>query len=103
MVRSKRSSVWGIGILLGVLTACETARNPGGIQRDLTPPIITLSTTADTQDIAGGLRFNVNAADNLALRQIRLIYSGGDIGLEDTLFTGQNTNVTIGKQRTYPS
>ena len=103
MVRSKRSSaVWGIGVLLGVLAACETARNPGGIQRDLTPPLITLSTTADTQDIAGGLRFTVNAVDNLALRQIRLIYSGGDIGLEDTLFVGQNTNVTISKQRTYP-
>ena len=104
MVRSKRSSaVWGIGVLLGVLAACETARNPGGIQRDLTPPLITLSTTADTQAIAGGLRFTVNAADNLALRQIRLIYSGGDIGLEDTLFVGQNTNVTISKQRTYPA
>lgn len=104
MLRSQRlTAVWGFGVLLGALTACETARNPGGIQRDLTPPIITLSSTTDTQDIAGGLRFTVNAADNLALRSIRLTYSGGDIGLEDTLFTGQNTNVTIGKTKTYPS
>lgn len=103
MLRSRAgSAVLGV-VFLGVLAACETARNPGGIQRDLTPPLITLSSTQDTQDIAGGLRFTVNATDNLALRQIRLTYSGGDIGLDDTLFTGQNTNVTIGKTRTYPS
>ena len=106
MVRSQRSAVgvWGISVLLSALAACETARNPGGIQRDLTPPSITLTSTAgDTQDIAGGLRFRVNAADNLALRQIRLVYTGGDIGVEDTLFTGTNANVTIQKNRTYPS
>lgn len=98
----RRNSAVAVAILFGILAACETARNPGGIQRDLTPPSITLSATADTQDIAGGLRFNVNAADNLALRSIRLTYSGGDIGIEDTLFTGQNVNVNIGKTRTYP-
>ena len=106
MVRSQRSAVavWGISVLLGALAACETARNPGGIQRDLTPPNITLTNAAgDTQDIAGGLRFTVNAADNLALRQIRLVYSGGDIGVQDTLFTGTNANVTIQKTKTYPA
>src|SRR5262245_33648143 len=104
MVRSTRSAVWGFFVLLGALASCETARNPGGIQRDLTPPNITLTNSAgDTQDIAGGLRFTVNAADNLALRQIRLVYSGGDIGVEDTLFTGTNANVTITKNRSYPS
>ena len=105
MIRSQRSAVavWGISVLLGALAACETARNPGGIQRDLTPPNITLTNAAgDTQDIAGGLRFTVNAADNLALRQIRLVYTGGDIGVEDTLFTGTNANVAIQKNRTYP-
>lgn len=103
-MRHRNSAFWGIAVLLGVLTACETARNPGGIQRDLTTPTITLTTTAgDTQDIAGGLRFRINAADNLALLRIRLTYSGGDIGLEDTVFTGQNQTVTIGKTRTYPA
>jgi hypothetical protein len=103
MVRSTRA-VWGIGILLGVLAACETARNPGGIQRDLTSPTISLTTTAgDTQDIAGGLRFRVDAADNLALRQIRLVYTGGDIGIQDTFFTGTNPTITLNKTKTYPN
>jgi hypothetical protein len=98
-----RRGVWGFVVLAGVVAACETARNPGGIQRDLTPPFIQLSNTAgDTQDIAGGLRFNVNATDNLALRQIRLILSGGDIATIDTQFTGQVQNIQLAKQRTYP-
>ncbi len=59
--------------------ACETARNPGGVQRDLTPPTISLSNTVgDTQDIATGLQFTVDAVDNLALKTIRLTFTGGD-------------------------
>jgi hypothetical protein len=72
------------------MAACETTRNPGGIQRDVTEPAIVLTnTTGDTQDISGGLRFNVSAADNLALKSIRLTFSGGLIGTLDTVFTGQ--------------
>ena len=72
------------------MAACETTRNPGGIQRDVTEPAIVLvNTTGDTQDIAGGLRFNVSAVDNLALKSIRLTFSGGLIGTLDTIFTGQ--------------
>jgi hypothetical protein len=98
-----RRAVFGIGVLIAMI-ACETARNPGGIQRDLTSPVITLSNSAgDTQDIAGGLRFNVNAADNLALKSIRLIFSGGDIGLQDTIFTGQVQTYQANKNRTYPA
>jgi hypothetical protein len=99
-----RRAVLGFGVLLGAMAACETARNPGGIQRDLTSPVITLSNTAgDTQDIAGGLRFTVNATDNLALKSIRLILSGGDIAIIDTVFVGQVQNIQVSKQRTYPA
>ena len=84
--------------------ACETARNPGGVQRDLTPPTITLSNTVgDTQDIATGLQFTVNATDNLALKTIRLTFSGGFIaGPSDTSFTGQVQTITYNKTVTFP-
>ena len=35
-------ALWGSGVLLAAVWACETARNPAGIQRDLTPPTISL-------------------------------------------------------------
>ena len=97
--------LWGIGALASALWACETTRNPGGIQRDITAPVITLSNTAgDTQDIAAGLRFTINAADNLALKTIRLTFSGGFIsGPTDTNFTGQVKTVTIGKSIQFPA
>src|SRR5213592_1359106 len=47
--------------LAAVVGACETARNPGGIQRDVNPPSIVLSAAADTQAIASGLSFSVTA------------------------------------------
>jgi len=90
--------LWGLVVSVIALSACETTRNPGGIQRDNVEPQITLSNTAgDTQDIGGGLRFNVSAVDNLALKSIRLIFSGGLIGLLDTVFTGQVKTYAVGR------
>jgi hypothetical protein len=84
--------------------ACETARNPGGVQRDLTPPTITLSNTVgDTQDIGAGLQFTVNATDNLSLKTIRLTFTGGFVaGPSDTNFTGQVQSITFNKLVTFP-
>jgi hypothetical protein len=74
--------------------ACESARNPGGFQRDLVPPTISLTDAKtppaiDTQPIAGGLNFTVGATDNLALNDIRLIFSGGYVDTIDTVFFNQ--------------
>ncbi|PYP40968.1 MAG: hypothetical protein DMD48_01695 [Gemmatimonadetes bacterium] len=82
--------------------ACETARNIGGIQRDVTSPAIALSNPAgDTQAIAGGLRFNVSAVDNLALKSVNLTFSGGLIGSLDTTFVGQVKTYAVGRQITF--
>src|SRR2546430_9278960 len=84
---TRGTAVWGIVALVLVVWACETTRNPGGIQRDVISPVITLSNTAgDTQAISGGLRFTVSAADNLSLKNIDLTFSGGLIGSLDTTF-----------------
>jgi hypothetical protein len=97
-VITRGTALWGISALaLGIL-ACETTRNPGGIQRDVQEPAILLTNTAgDTQDIAGGLRFNIQAVDNLALKSITLTFSGGLIGTADTNFTGQVKTYSVGR------
>src|SRR5205823_1385633 len=74
---------------------------------DLVPPIITLTSPGtsvpDTQAIAGGLHFTVDASDNLGLKDIQLTYSGGYLAQTDTLFNTTVTSVTIGKTITFPA
>src|SRR5438309_530465 len=97
-------ALWGSGVLLAAVWACETARNPSGIQRDLTPPTISLTQTPpDTQDIAAGLTFAVSATDNLGLKDIRLTYTGGYLALTDTVFTSTVTASAIPVHITFPS
>src|SRR2546426_868338 len=97
-------ALWGTGVLLTAVWACETARNPSGIQRDLTPPTISLTKTPpDTQDISAGLTFAVSATDNLGLKDIRLTYTGGYIALTDTVFTSTVTASAIPGHITFPS
>src|SRR2546422_4014851 len=97
-------ALWGSGVLLAAVWACETARNPAGIQRDLTPPTISLTKAPpDTQDIAAGLTFSVSATDNLGLKDIRLTYTGGYLALTDTIFTSTVTASAIPVHITFPS
>src|SRR5207253_4361082 len=99
-------ALWGTGVLLTTVWACETARNPGGIQRDLTPPTISLKaagTAPYSQDIAQGLTFSVSATDNLGLKDIRLTYTGGYLALTDTVFFSTVTASSIPVHITFPS
>src|SRR3989454_1377815 len=97
-------ALWGSGVLLAAVWACETARNPAGIQRDLTPPTISLTKAPpDTQDISAGLTFSVSATDNLGLKDIRLTYTGGYLALTDTVFFSTVTASSIPVHITFPS
>src|SRR5436309_11863919 len=100
-VRPSRSW-WGICALAG-LWACETARNPTGRQSDLIPPTITLTTSADTQQIGSGMQFTVTASDNLSLKDIQLTYSGGYIAQTDTVFTQATTSFNQATNITFPA
>ncbi len=98
----RSSAVLFIGSLALAIYACETSRRIGGVQPDTQSPTITLSNSAgDTQDIAGGLRFNVQANDNLGLKTIDLTFSGGLIGQLDTLFTTEVKNYNVGHTLTF--
>jgi hypothetical protein len=92
--------LWGIGVLASAVGACENTRTPGGVQRDVVSPVIQLTTSQDTQDIANGLNFSVTAADNLGLKSIRLTYTGGYIGQTDTVFTSTVTSLTLARKIT---
>jgi hypothetical protein len=98
-----RAFVW-VGTALALAGwACESARNPGGFIRDLVPPQLVLSTTQDTQAIANGMSFTASATDNLALNDIRLIYSGGLIDTTDTIFYNQTLKqVNLAVHLTFP-
>src|SRR2546430_736903 len=93
---------WGIVALAG-LWACETARNPSGSTFDLIPPVIKLTTSADTQPISSGLQFTVTASDNLSLKDIQLTYSGGYIAQTDTVFTQTTTTFNQAASITFPA
>jgi hypothetical protein len=100
-VRGGRSW-WGI-VALASVWACETARNPNGTQRDLIPPVIQLTSSADTQQIASGLQFTVAASDNLSLKDIQLTYSGGYIAQTDTVFNQATTSYNQARTITFPA
>ena len=93
---------WGMVALAG-LWACETARNPGGVQRDLIPPVITLTANADTEPIASGLQFTVDASDNLGLKDVQLTYTGGYLAQTDTVFNTAVTTFNVGESITFPA
>jgi hypothetical protein len=102
MRQARRGTVlWGIAVSTIALWGCETTRNPGGIQRDLTPPAIQLGTAADTQEIADGLKFNVSALDNLGLKSVNLTLSGGTSGTLDTTFTATVKTYSVARTITF--
>ncbi len=96
--------VWGAVVSALALWGCETSRNIGGVQRDnISPTILLTNTAGDTQDIAGGLHFNVSAVDNLALKTISFIFSDPTIGRLDTIFTGTVKTYAAAPTITFPA
>src|SRR5439155_1148118 len=88
--------------LAGAVGACETARNPGGVQVDRISPTIALS-AADTQQIANGLQFSVAASDNLGLKEILVTFSDPTIAQTDTIFNTTVTSFNKSTKITFPA
>src|SRR5207244_185095 len=88
--------------LAGAVGACETARNPGGVLVDRISPTIALS-AADTQQIANGLQFSVDASDNLGLKEILVTFSDPTIGQTDTIFNTTVTSFNRSTKITFPA
>ena len=78
--------------------ACETGAQPGRCAAGPHPAhASSLTTVAATRRTSrAGCTFTVNASDNLALRTVRLTYTGGYVaGPIDTTFTGQVPTVEL--------
>ena len=100
----RSNAILCIGALALAVYACETTRRIGGVEPDSQSPTVTITNTAgDTQDIAGGLRFSVQATDNLGLKTVDLIFSGGLNGVLDTLFRSAVTNYNVSHTLTFPA
>src|SRR5438874_7327006 len=96
------TAILSIGSLALAVYACETTRRINGVQPDTQSPVITLTNSAGaTQNISGGLRFTVQATDNLGLKTIDLRFSGGLNGVLDTIFQTAVTNYAV--SHTLPS
>ncbi len=95
MLHGRAVAITWVGVVLALAGwACESSRSPGGFLPDLIPPTISLTSgktppAIDTQKIASGMHFTASATDNLALNDIRLIFSGGLIDTTDTIFFNQ--------------
>src|SRR3989441_2629462 len=101
----RRRGVRGWCVLVavaGAVGACETVRNPGGVKLDAIPPSIALS-ASDTQQIASGLQFTVDASDNLGLKEILLTYSDPTIARTDTIFNTTVTSFNKSVKITFPA
>jgi hypothetical protein len=97
----RSNAILSIGALALAVYACETARRING-NPDTQSPTVTLTNTAgDTQDIAGGLRFSVQASDNLGLKTIDLVFSGGLNGVLDTVFHSAVTAYSVSHTLTF--
>ena len=98
-------AILGLTTAIAAVWACETNRNPSGVQRDTTKPTITLTAvTSDTQNVTSGLQFTVNATDNLTLADVRLSYSGGyTAGPVDTTFPVGTPSVSFQRTITFPA
>src|SRR6266550_3307894 len=95
--------ILSIGSLALAVYACETARRISGNPDTQSPTVTLTSTAGDTQDIAGGLRFNVQASDNLGLKTIDLVFSGGLNGVLDTVFHSAVTAYNVSHTLTFPA
>ena len=101
--------LWGSLVLVLAGWACESSPHPGGFQPDLIPPTIDVRgaktpPAIDTQQIASGLTFTVGATDNLALNDIRLVFSGGLVDTTDTVFFNQTLKtVTLPVHMVFPA
>jgi len=100
----RSNAILSIGALALAVYACETTRRIGGVDPDSQSPTVTLTNTAgDTQDIAAGLRFTVKASDNLGLKTIDLVFSGGLNGVLDTVFHSAVTAYSVSHTLSFPA
>ncbi|MBI4500270.1 MAG: hypothetical protein HY700_03825 [Gemmatimonadetes bacterium] len=97
-----RPALFALGAV-AALAGCNEQKIQTGFEGDITPPIVAITKTqGDTMDVSQGLQFSVSAADNLGLKTISVVLTGGYAAQVDTTFRTAVTNVTLPVLVTFP-
>ncbi len=91
---SLRSALSALALL--VITGCSEQQFNAGFEDDsFAPSISIIKTIGDTLDVADGIQFGINAADNLGLKNITIALTGGFSLIIDTTFSTAITDVAL--------
>lgn len=85
----------GLVLLATSVAACTEQRFPLGFESDITSPTVQVVKTADTINVAEGIKFSVRARDNLGLKNVTLNLTGALTLTKDTTFRTAVTEVEI--------
>jgi hypothetical protein len=90
-LRNRGVALGALALLLGVAACAE--QQPSGTLGDETPPSIALIGQDAPND--SSVAFRAEAADNLGIKSIRIVVSGGIAGIIDTTFTVNQTRQSV--------
>src|SRR5688572_8421192 len=91
MLRTRGVALGAFAILLGMAACAE--QQPSGSLGDLDSPGLTLAPLDAPND--SSIAFTATAVDNLGIKSIRILISGGITGVIDTNFTVNQTRTTV--------
>ena len=91
MLRTRGVALGALALLLGVAACAE--QQPSGSLGDTDAPGLTLAPLDAPND--SSVAFTATAVDNLGIKSIRIVVSGGIAGVIDTTFTVNSTRITI--------
>ncbi len=91
MLRTRGVALGAFAILLGMAACAE--QQPSGSLGDLDSPGLTLAPLDAPND--SSIAFTATAVDNLGIKSIRVLISGGVTGVIDTNFTVNQTRITV--------
>ena len=84
-------------LALVLATACTEQQFQLGFETDTAPPTVAVAlTSGDTLQVTTGIKFTVNAADNLGLKTISVTLAGGYNGVLDTTFAAAVSSIALG-------
>jgi hypothetical protein len=91
MLRTRGVALGALALLLGVAACAE--QQPSGSLGDLDAPGLVLAALDAPND--SSVAFTATAVDNLGIKSIRIVASGGIAGVIDTTFTVNQTRITV--------
>jgi len=91
MLRHRGVALGALALLLGVAACAE--QQPSGSLGDLDSPGLTLAPLEAPND--SSIAFTATAVDNLGIKSMRIVISGGISGVIDTMFTVNQTRLTV--------